>query len=47
MSQHFTAALQINGIKKKFIFDTGAPISITPPDGRIMKTTEIQKITNR
>ena len=47
MNKHFTATVQINGTKKEFIIDTGSPISIMPPDERIMKTTEIQKITNR
>ena len=47
MNKHFTATVQINGIKKEFIIDTGSPVSILPPDKRIMKTTEIQKITNR
>ena len=32
MSKHFTATVQINGIKKKFIINTGSPISIMPPD---------------
>ena len=47
MNKHFTATVQINGIKKEFIIDTGSPVSIMPPHERIMKTTEIQKITNR
>ena len=47
MSKHFTATVQINGIKKKLIIDTGSPISIMQPDERIMKPTEIHKITNR
>ena len=47
MNKHFTATVQINGIKKEFIIDTGSPVSIIPPDDRIMKATEIQKITNR
>ena len=33
--------------KKEFIIDTGSPISIMPPDERNIKSTEIQKITNR
>ena len=45
MNKHFTATVQINRIKKEFIIDTGSPISIMPPDERIMKATEIQKIT--
>ena len=47
MNKHFTTTVQTNGIKKEFIIDTGSPISIMPPDERIMKATEIQKITNR
>ena len=47
MSKHFTATVQINGIKKEFIIDTGSRISIMTYDERIMKPTEIQKITNR
>ena len=47
MNKHFTATVQIDGIKKEFIIDTGSPVSIMPPDERIMKATEIQKITNR
>ena len=47
MSNHFTATVQINRTKKELIIDTGSPVSIMPPDKRIMETTEIQKITNR
>ena len=47
MNNHFTATVQINGIKKEFIIDTGSPVSIMPPDKRIMETTEFQKIANR
>ena len=47
MNKHFTATVQINGVKKEFIIDTGSPVSIKPPDERIMKATEIQKITSR
>ena len=47
LSKHFTATGQINGIKKEVTIDTGSPISIMPRDERIMKATEIQKITNR
>ena len=32
---------------KEFITDTGSPISIMPPDKRIMKPTELQKVSNR
>ena len=34
-------------MRKEFIIDTGSPITIMPPDERIMKHTEIQKVTNR
>ena len=46
-NKHYTATVKINGIAKEFIIDTGSPISITPPNKRIMKPTEIQKVTNR
>ena len=39
--------LKINGVTEKFITDTGLPISLMPPDERIIKSTENQKITNR
>ena len=45
-NKHYTATIKINGVKKKFIIDTGSPISIMPPDEKILKSTEIQKITN-
>ena len=47
MNKHFTAVVRVNGVKKEFIIDTGSPVSIMPPDERIIKSTEIQKITNR
>ena len=34
-------------MKKEFDIDTGSPITIMPPDKRIMKHTEIQKTRNR
>ena len=46
-NKHFTTMLKINGVTKEFIIDTGSPISLMPPDERITKSTEIQKITNR
>ena len=46
-NKHFTTTLKINGKPKEFIIDTGSPISPMPPDKRITKSTEIQKITNR
>ena len=46
-NKHFTTTLKINGIPKEFIIDTGSPISLMPPDERITKSTEIQKMTNR
>ena len=39
--------MKINGIANEFIIDTGSPISIMPPDKRIMRPTEIQKVTKR
>ena len=47
MNKHFTAVIRNNGVKKELIIDTGSPISIMPPDERITKSTEIQKISNR
>ena len=47
-NKHFTTISNgINGISKEFIIDTGSPISLMPPDERITKSTERQKITNR
>ena len=46
-NKHYTATVKINGIIKEFIIDTGSQISIMPPGQRIMKLTEIQKVTNR
>ena len=46
-NKHYTATIKINGVRKEFIIDTGSPITIMPPDERIMKHTEIQKVTNR
>ena len=46
-NKHYTATVKINGIAKEFIIETGSPISIMPPDKRIMKPTEIQKVINR
>ena len=45
--KHFTANVKINGVMKEFIIDTGSLISIMPPDKRIMKPTELQKVSNR
>ena len=47
MNKHFTAVVQVKGVKKEFIIDTGSPISVMPPDERIVKSTEIQKTINR
>ena len=47
MNKHFTAVVRVNGVKKELIIDTGSPISIMPPDESIIKSTQIQKITNR
>ena len=46
-NKHYTATIKINGVKKEIIIDTGSPLTIMPPDERIMKHAEIQKITNR
>ena len=45
--KHYTAKIKINGTSKKIIIDIGSPVTIMPLDEQIMKTTEIQKITNR
>ena len=45
-NKYYTATVKINVITKEFIFDTGSPVSIMPPDKRIMKPTEMQKVTN-
>ena len=45
-NKHFTTTLKINGIPKEIIIDIRSPISLMPPDERITKSTEIQKITN-
>ena len=39
--------LKIKGVPEEFIIDIGSPISLTPPDEKSIKSTEIQKITNR
>ena len=46
-NKHFTTMFTINGVTKEFIIDTGSPISLMPPDEKITKSTEIQKITNQ
>ena len=46
-NKHYTATVKINGIKKEFITDTGSPITILPPEEKILKKAELQKITNR
>ena len=45
--KHYTAKVKINGTQRKFIIDTGSTVTIMPTNERIMKKTEIQKITNR
>ena len=35
-NKHYTATVKINGIKKEFIIDTGSPITIMPPDKKIL-----------
>ena len=46
-NKHYTATIKINGVRKEFIIDTGSPITLMPMDKRIVKPTEIQKVTNR
>ena len=46
-NKRYKTTIKINGVRKEFIIDTGSPITIMPPDERIMKHTEIQKITTR
>ena len=46
-NKHHMATIKINGVKKEFIIDTGSPITIMPPDERITKHAEIQKVINR
>ena len=46
-NKHYTANVKINEVIKEFIIDTASPISIMTPDKRIMKTTELQKVSNR
>ena len=46
-SKHYTATVKFNGIKKEFMIDTGSPITIMPPDEKVIKSTGIQKVTNR
>ena len=45
--KHYTAKIKINGTPKEIIIDTRSPVTIMPLDEQQMKTTEIQKITNR
>ena len=44
---HFTMTVKINGSPKKFIVDTGSPVTIMPMDKKILNTKDIQKINNR
>ena len=46
-SKHYTAIVKVNGIEKEFIIDTGSPLTIMPPDEKILKSTGIHKLTNR
>ena len=43
-NKYLTAKVKVTGIEKKFIVDTGSPISITSADENTLKKTEIQKI---
>ena len=44
---HYTMTIKINGTPKKFIVDTGSPVTIMPMDKQIIQSAEIQKINNR
>ena len=46
-NKHYTATVKVNGVKKEFLLDTGSPITMMPPDEKIMKSSGIQKLTNR
>ena len=45
--KQYSKVIQVNGMKKEFIIDTGSPVTIMPSDERKMGKTEIQKITNQ
>ena len=45
--KHLTAKVNVNGMEKDFIVDTGSPISIKPADENILKKTELQKTKHR
>ena len=46
-NKHYTATVKINGKKKEFIIDTGSPITIMPPVEEFLKSTGLQKFTNK
>ena len=46
-NKHHIVTVKINAIKKEIIIHTGSPLTTMPIDKRIMKPSEIQKITNR
>ena len=46
-NKHYRATVKVNEIKKEFIIDTGSPITIMPPDEKILKLPRLQKIANR
>ena len=46
-NKHYRATVKIKGVRKKFIIDTGPPITMMPVEKRIVTPTEIQKVTNR
>ena len=46
-NKHYTTTVKINGVKKEFIIETVSPITIIPPDEKIMKSIGIQKLTAR
>ena len=44
--KQYTAVMRINnGIKKEFVIDTWSPVTIIPPDERILEKTETHEIT--
>ena len=44
-NKHYIANVKIKGIMKEFKIDTGSPISIMPPDKRILKPTHTKMLT--
>ena len=46
-NKHYTATVKINEIKKEFIIDTGSPITKMLQGEEILKSTGMQKFTNK